>query len=288
MEIIPLWLVLSASAALFWAVGQIFIKKGFDTITPLWTTILSSTVGFFVTVPAALILSGFHINIPAPIILLNILITTATYISFYYVISKGEIALTGTIFGMYPISAIILSAIFLDERLIFLQYFGIILTLTGGVFVALPEKGVPKIIKDYTWVKWGVFGALVAGVGDFLTKVTTNSIGAYSNIFYTSFSFLIFMSLLHLIDKKGRKFPKLSFKTYFPTLIGAVIVAVGAVFFQASFDHGPASLVVPVSSITPAFVAILAVTFLKEKISRKQLAGIIMIVGGIILIGFGG
>lgn len=288
MNFIPLWLVLSLSAAILFGIGQTFVKKGFDEITPLWTSIISSAIGFFISIPAALILSGLHINIPTPLIALNIFITTATYLSFYYVISKGEIALTGTIFGMYPISAIILSVIFLNERLVPLQYFGIVLTLFGGLLVALPERNVPKVVKDYSWVRWGIFGAIIAGIGDFLSKITTNAIGSYSNIFYEAFIFIILLVFLYVLDKKGRKHPRMAFSAYIPTFIGSVIIAMGAVAFQVSFDHGPASLVVPVSSVSPAFVAIFAVTFLKEKITKKQLAGIVSIVSGILLIGFGG
>lgn len=60
----------------------------------------------------------------------------------------------------------------------------------------------------------------------------------------------------------------------------------GLLFLYIAFDKGPASLVSPVASTYPAITAVLAYFYLKEKISRINFFGILMVTLGVVLVGF--
>jgi uncharacterized membrane protein len=59
----------------------------------------------------------------------------------------------------------------------------------------------------------------------------------------------------------------------------------GVLLLYLGLGVGKASLVSPVSASYVALTVVLAVIFLREKISKVQLSGVIMAVLGIILIG---
>lgn len=52
-------------------------------------------------------------------------------------------------------------------------------------------------------------------------------------------------------------------------------------------ENGAASHIVSISSIYPGFVALLAVRFIGERVSVKQITGITIAIFGLILIGMG-
>ncbi len=286
-----LWFLLAFGAALFWAMGHILLKRGFDHVPPLWNNILDKFLSLILWTPVILFLSGFKITIPPPSIAAVIISAAALYHFFFYAISKGQISLTGTIVAGYPLFTILLSYFFLNEKLIPIQYAGIALILIGDVNVALPDKGTgkrrpaPVMGHDYTWVLWGFIGALALGVGDFLTKVSINRIGSYSHIFWLALIGNFVTGCNYLIDKKNRPLPPLLRREGLPTFLGIVVNLIGALFFLMAFDYGKVSLIAPVSSIYPAFMALLAMRFLKERISRKQGIGIAVALLGLVMIG---
>lgn len=282
----PSWLFLSLAAAFFWAIGQVLAKKGFSHISSLWNNIFANGFTLLLWVPAVLFLGNFHIIFPSLPIWGAIFATGLTYMLFFYAIAKGEVSLTGSLWALYPIATIVLSHIFLHEAITLLQFVGIILALLGGVLIALPGKKLPKsIMKDKSWILWGSIGGLLSGAGDFFAKVSSNAIGSYSQIFFLAIVFQVLSFANFLLDKKGRTLPKFSITTFLPTLLATFFAILGTLLFFLAFSYGNISLIAPVSSVYPALTVILAIIFLKEKISKRQAFGIASIVVGIILIG---
>jgi len=282
----PIWLIFSLSTAVVWSVGQILAKKGLSHISPLWNNIFANGFSFILWIPTVLFLSHFRINVPPLQILIAVFLTGLTYMFFFYAIAKGEVSLTASLLALYPIATIVLSNVFLNEKITSYQGMGILLALMGAVFIALPEKRLPVVIlKDKSWIIWGSVTAIISGVGDFLAKLTSNAIGAYSQIFFLAIMLQVLSTGNFLLDKKGRKLPKFSTKTFLPTILGTFFTITGTMLFFLAFKYGPVSLIGPASSVFPAITAILATVFLKEKISKKQMAGIGSIIIGITLIG---
>ena len=61
----------------------------------------------------------------------------------------------------------------------------------------------------------------------------------------------------------------------YAVLIG-VLAGLGGLAFFAAMAHGKASIVGPVTSLFPLLTVILAVTILKERMNRIQVAGIVL------------
>jgi drug/metabolite transporter (DMT)-like permease len=284
-----LWFPLSFCAAVFWAVGHVFLKKGFDHVSPLWNNILDKLVSLLLWIPVVLFLSGFSITPPPPAVVGIIILASGLYLFFFYAISRGQISLTGTIVAGYPLFTVLLSYFFLGEKLTALQYLGIALILTGDIVVALPDGG--KKLKgargEHLWILWGFIGAAALGVGDFLTKVSINRIGAYSHIFWMALISNAVVGCNYLVDRRNRPAPPLFQRRALPSLVGIVINLAGALLFLLAFDYGKVSLIAPVSSTYPALMALFAVKFLHESVSLKQGAGIAVAIIGLVLVGMG-
>lgn len=283
-----IWFPLALGAALLWAVGGILVKKGFAGVTPLWNNILNNLLSLLVWVPAALALNGFRMPLPPWRILLVILGAAAIYQVFYYSLSKGQLALTGTIMAGYPLFTILWTHLFLGERLVSWQYGGVALLLLGGVLIALPRRLAPGAVRDLSWVLWGALGAASLGSGDFLMKLSADRIGPFANIFFLALLNNLTSGVNYLLDRANRKKPRVRSRSFLFSVLGIVVHLLGALAFLSAFGYGPASLVSSVSSVYPALLVLLAVLFLRERISGLQAGGIGAIVTGLAVVGLAG
>jgi len=241
-----------------------------------------------VWLPAALALNGFRMPLPPWRVLLVILGAAVIYQVFYYSMSKGQISLTGTIVAGYPLFTILLTHLFLGERLAGWQYGGVALLLAGGVLIALPRRLAPGTVRDLSWVLWGALGAVSIGTGDFLSKFAVNRIGPYANLFFLAILNNATSGFNYLLDRGNRQAPRIASRSFLYSLLGIVIHLLGALGFLIAFGFGPASLVSSVSSVYPAFLALLAVVFLRESITWRHAGGIGAIVAGLVLVGLAG
>lgn len=254
-----LWLFFALSAAFFWGIGQVLAKKGFDNISPLWNNIFANIIGLFIYLPIIFIGSKFHIGIPSFPILFLILLTASLYMSFFYAIEHGQLALSGTLLATYPIFTVLLSLFFLRETITLLQLGGIVLTLLGATYIMFPENIQKVTFKSHGWILWGIIGAGMQGTGDFFSKVTVSETGVYTQAFWLIVLFQLASLGNYLLDKNGRTLPKFSFKKFFPSLLGTALVVCGTLSMLFAYQYGKASLVAPITSTYPALIAILAV-----------------------------
>ncbi len=281
------WFVLTLSSAFCWGIGQVLIKRGFDHLPPLWYNIINNILSIFVWIIPVLLLTGFRVNIPSIHVILIIFTASSLYHIFFYSIEKGQISLTGTVIAGYPVITLVLSYMFLHERLTPYQYMGIFCILAGSSFVTLPERNTKDSKGDFTWIVWGFSGAVLIGTGDFFSKLSINEIGSFSHMFFLVPVSNTISFFNYLIDRENRKFPKIFHRQFLPSFVGLVIHLFGVFLFYLAFDYGKLSLVVSVSSIYPAFVLLFAVKLLKERITLKQGLGISSITIGLIIVGLG-
>jgi len=279
-----IWLYYTLLTSLFWGIGQVFIKKGLTHISPLFNNILSTVVCLLVFLPFAFI-NGINLNLINPLIVIFILLIAFCYQIYYYALSKGEVSLTGTVMAAYPLVTVVFSRIFLVEKTSLFQKIAIFVVLLGTIVISLPNKKNNIKINSQTWFWWALASVFVVGFGDFLAKVTINDIGPYNYLFLLPIFYLPVNLVLFLIDKKGRQFPQLNLQKFLPTIFGVLILQIGIIFFNLGFAHGSASLVAPLSSSYIVITVVLALIFLKEKVTKVQLSGIILTIIGIILFG---
>ncbi|HXH27188.1 MAG TPA: EamA family transporter [Candidatus Acidoferrum sp.] len=285
----PLWLLFALGAAILWSFGALFSKKGFTNISPLWNNVLANVIGLVLWLPIALAGTHFHIGDATDGSIVLIFITAFCYMSYFYAISKGKLALTGTVLETYPAVTVLLSFLFLHERIAAAQAAGIGVALIGTVLIALPPKSEFADVTDHhVWVLWGLAGAFLEGIGDFFAKVTVNTLGVYTQMFYLVVVFQFATIVNYMFDKKGRALPAFSWRAFLPSIVGisCIVAGTGSLFF--AFQYGPASLVTPVTASSPALIVILAVIFLRERITRRQFMGILCVLSGVLLISLGG
>ena len=273
------WFIPAILAAIIWGVGQAFIKRGLSNVSPFVSNLLSTAFTFIWYVPFAFIVGVDWKTFPG-VLILGFLANLPNYV-FPYVLEKTSVSLSGTVLATYPIYTVILSLLFLGESLTPLHILGIFIVIFGMFIVAKPQDE-----KFYfsTWIVWALIGSVFIGLGDFIGKVALNKYDLGSFILALALGGIPSLVLLRVVDKSPIKLPKFSAK-YRASILGNLIMPVGLIALYTAFSKGPVSLSSPIASTYPVITMIIAYFWLKEKINRNQLIGIVSVTAGIIALG---
>ena len=312
-----IWQIYVSIAIIFWAVGQIFIRKGFKNSGVFDTFFMGGVFGFLVYLPYVF----FHIDELEPnlfVFMFGCFIVFA-YLIYYKALSVGNFSINNTIVSTFPLITILFAQIFLDEPLTLIQWLGVAIISLGVISLSYFEHGgfsFKELRKSH--IKWPLIASIYIGFGDFLTKImegnysgsnafkslintlnnydfsvleyfgsiiNTVSSNTYTHatIFFSlGLSQLVIGFILKMIKNKFR-FNTTVFKMPW-TMSGNLLLSAGTLFFYLALFSGWASLVVPISASHIILAVILARFFLHEKLDKKQYIVILFIVLGNVLV----
>ena len=280
--------ILAALDSLLLGVSNVLLKRSFKDFSPSIAFFIIATLSVVLWAPVGL-LFGVEFNQWVLGIIVGLVSAIFGQALYIYVLEKGEISITATILSSFSIYTIIFSMLFNHERPTSLTIFFIFLTILGTIIVSLPERFNKKEFKNINLILWAVFVAVGIGASDTLTKYYINKTSVGSFLFYVSFA-QFFVSFLYL---KVAKQPLNQFKEIFTrckeynfALLGSLCIALATLFFFLSFNYTLASIASPIAASAPIFTVILAVIFLKDRISLKNILGIVIVLYSVITIGF--
>lgn len=275
-------------AALSAAISFTILKKSFADLPPSIAFLFDACFGLLIWIPFALII-GFNFS-HVPLVLLFALISALLSEAFvFYVLSKGEISITGTIFSSYPIYTILFSLFINQEKLLPWHWFFVILTILGTIIVSWPGKITKEELKKKMIILWGVAGAAAVGLSDSLSKNVIDKTSAEAFLFALAFAQLpVALVYLKLEKQKLSQFKNTikHFSKYQYAIYGSFFNIITVLFLWLAFQDTFASIASPLTATYPGLMIILAYFFLKERIKVKDLLGLIVIIVGVIGISY--
>ena len=209
--------------------------------------------------------------------------TVVEYVFMYKAFNVGKISLISPICAAYPLITVILSILFLGERLTAQQSLAILSIIAGIILVTLDFGELKKSRISYStkglmfaFVSLTASGILFAILG-YLVK----TMGWFMPILLMKF-----LAIAYLFP-----FIKLNHKDLSLGVKGiawiVLLVASLEVFAFLSYGIGAEgflnSIVVPISATYPLITIVLAKIFFKEKVKASQYAGILLVFVGLLL-----
>ncbi|MFZ1721500.1 MAG: DMT family transporter [Microgenomates group bacterium] len=279
-----LGIIFGLTAALFFAFGYITLKKSFDEFPPSVAFLLDALFGLLVWIPVALILGVNSDNFMAilPWAVASAILSEAY---FFYVLSKGEVSITGTILASYPIYTAIFSKFINYEILNTPQVLAILLTIIGTIVVSLDLKLKVIDLKQKEYVFWALSGAIAVGLSDSLSKYAIDNISLQDFLFVLALV-QIPVALAYLkFEKQSLSHLTLltqNFTNYRFGFMGSLLNVLGVLFLWLSFSQTYASIASPLTATYPALMVVLAYFFLKEQIIKKDYLGIGFVILGVV------
>ncbi|MDA1316864.1 MAG: DMT family transporter [bacterium] len=277
-------IIFGLAAAMSFAISFILLKKSFSDFPPSVAFFFAMILGLLLWIPFSFFI-GFDIDHIREVFVYAILSAILSEAFIFYILSKGEISITGTIFASYPIYTILFSVLLLGERLLPMHWIFVIVTIMGTLLASLPKDITRDEIKKKAYIFWALAGATAVGLSDTISKGAIDRTSAAAFLF-TLAIVQIPVSLIYLKLEKETAHHIFTFvknlDKYKFAVMAALFNVIGLIGLWLAFENTYASIASPLTAAYPGIMVILAVIFLKEKPSKIELLGLGLIVIGVI------
>lgn len=268
-----------------WGVGDIFGTLATRRLGSLSTSAWSMAVGVLISVLfIPLIQSTIH-NLTLNILVINMLlglIFLLGLICFNEGLRVGNPSMVGTVAASFAAVSVVLSIIFLKEKININQSFSIALIFLGlilSVYTGFKKskntalKGV--MFALITMITWGIYYAFI--------KIPVESIGWFWPQVIT---LSLFPVVFIFMGAKGERvqIPSLKHAALFLVLINGFLVGGGEFAYNFAISKGYTAIVAPIAGSYPVLFVILASFIFKEKTTLGQKFGILTTLLGIVFL----
>lgn len=221
------------------------------------------------------------------ILVLGSILYTTGYLYFYKAFEIGNVSVISAAINLNTVIAMVLAYIFLGQRLSQTQLPAVIMIIIGITLVSINLNDFKKgSISLLAGVKETVIASAAFGVFWNLSQILSPQIGWISTTFFVKLLALIFLVVLSTFTKNSIKYDK-KYLSFLPTVIlVGILEAIAVASVNFGLTVGDLILINPISSALSVVTISLAVIFLKEKISKIQLVGMVIALSGIILTSF--
>lgn len=262
----------------------IYAKK----VGPFKTLFWSQLAGLFLTLllitvfTISLNISGFILTLLA----IGALLYSAGYLFFMKGFEIGNISIVAAIMNLWAVFTMLFAFIFMGQRLSTLQFFGVLMIILGTILAALNLRDIKKAgFQLSKGVKETVLGAFFFGVFWNISEVISEEIGWLQTTLLVKIGVVLFLILLSFPLKKELHLKQTTTKTKLMIVLMGVIEASVVAIVNFGLTIGDAILITPIASALSIVTIMLAIIFLKDKITKLQGLGIFTAVCGIIVTG---
>ena len=280
-------IVFAVINAVLLGAANVLLKKSFKDFSPSISFFTFSIFALLLWLPLGIIL-GVQFDtwaLGSIVGAVSALFGQAIYI---YVLEKGEISITATILSTFSVYTVLFSILFNHEHTTVLTGIFVVLTILGTIIVSLPEKVKKDELKKVSFILWALFAAICVGASDTFSKYYINKTSVGSFLFFVSLAQVIVSYLYLKFDKQPlNQFKKIynNIGDYSYALWGSLCIAVSTMFLFLAFNYTLASIASPIAASAPIVTVVLALVFLKEKISKKNWIGLLLVFFAIIALG---
>ncbi|HEY5776424.1 MAG TPA: DMT family transporter [Xanthomonadales bacterium] len=284
--------IFSLSSALVWALAVVLFRRSGETLPAFELNLFKNFFGLVLLIPTILVFEGLKLPeytmIELGLVfasgLLGIAVADTWYLKALNMMGASR---TGIVSSLFSPFVILLSAIFLGERLVSWQWIGFLSVMSGVLLVTWRSH---RSVVDTADVKKGVLygvGAvftMAAGVvmvkqilevRSFLWTVELRMVGGGGGM-------LLYILLSSQWQNVKRNFsrPQPWGTVMFASFLGAYFALI---LWLAGYKLIDASVASVLNETNVAFIVFLAWLMLGEKINRRKLIGLGLTLGGVII-----
>ena len=215
------------------------------------------------------------------------IVYSAGYLFFFKGFEKGNVSIIAATMNLWAVFTMLFAFVFMGQRLSATQTIGVFLILSGATLAAIDWNSIKKQgFQLSLGVREAVLGAFFFGVIWNISEIVSEEIGWLLSTLLTKVGIIIFLFIFSFFTNQTIGSMNISAKTKSVILLMGII-EVGAVgLVNYGLTIGDAILITPIASALSIVTILLAVLFLKDKVSKFQGLGIVMAISGIIATAF--
>ncbi len=130
-----------------------------------------------------------------------------------------------------------------------------------------------------SWLVWSIATIALWGVWGLVSKLASEGVDAYTNQLLYTLGLLPLVAIVWRSQRLKADAPgteKFRWGVFWAFLTGTLGGLGNIAFFKAFIAGGKVSIVTPVTALFPVVTVLLAVTFLRERLGKTQMAGLVL------------
>ena len=286
-----MWILMAVLSAFFAGVTSILAKCGIrHTDSDLATALRTIVVLIFSWIMVFVVGSFESIyNISSQSLLFLVLsgfATGASWICYFKALSVGDVNKVVPIDKSSTILTALLAMICLGETSNFL--FKIISTtiLGIGIFLMVEKKQGENVSTQRTWLLYALFSAIFAALTSILAKVGITGVESNLGTAIRTIVVLVMAWGIVFFRKKHKGLSQIKNNELVFILVSGLATGASWLCFYYAIQNGEVSIVVPIDKLSILVSIAFSFFVFKEKLSKKALTGLFLMVIGTLLMTF--
>ena len=280
-----MWILYAFGSALFAGATSILAKIGIEEVDSHLATALRTIVVLVFSWLMVFIL-GSQNQLTAKSIksyvflILSGMATGASWLCYFKALQLGDVNKVVPIDKSSTILTMILAFVFLKEDITIPMISGMIAIGIGTYLMIQKKEEEQKQVKNKIWLIYAVLSAVFASLTSILAKVGIENVESNLGTAIRTIVVLIMAWIIVFLQKKHGQVKNISKKSF--VFIGLSGIATGAswICYYKALHDGLASIVVPIDKLSILVTVAFAYIFLREKLSRSSMVGLILITVG--------
>lgn len=241
----------------------------------------------------SILLLGFlivpSIDVPSGVVFLfpvAALLYSAGYLYFFKGFEVGNMSIIAATMNLWAVFTMLFAFTFMGQRLSATQTVGVFMILAGVTLASLNWSEIQqRRLQLSSGVKEAIAGAFFFGIYWNVSEIIVEQVGWLVSTMLIKLGIVVFMLLFSILSKRGMGLAGTAGKTVFAIFIMGMIEAGAVAVVNYGLTIGDAILITPIASALSIVTIILAIIFLKDKITKPQGLGIATAIIGIVVTG---
>lgn len=277
-----MWILYSLGAAFFSGLTSILCKVSVNEMDSEVSTTIRTIVILFISFMVVVLNKSFYLieNLDFKQVIFLILSGVSTsllWLCYFKALQLGNVSMVTPIDKTSIVLTLILSIVFLNEKITFIKVVSMMLILFGTFLTINREK---KNNKDNFWILYALLTALFTSITTIISKIGLINID--SNLATFIRTIVIFISMVSVIffKRKFYCFKNLNKNSLKYIVLSGVSTTFSWLCYFKALQDNEASVVFTIEKMSLVVSIFLSHFFLKENISKEMMYGIIVIIVG--------
>ena len=271
-----------------WGIYDFFAGVYSKKIGPYKTFFWSQSAGLLFVL---LLIPVFTTTLNIPVLTIILFPIAALFYSVGYLFfmkgfEVGNISIVAAIMNLWAVFTMLIAFVFMGQRLSALQSMGVLMIVSGATLASLNWNEINnRSFQISSGVKETVLGAFFFGVFWNISEVISENVGWLWTTVFVKIEIILFLLLISFFMKREIYLTKTGTKTKLMLVLMGILEAGAVAIVNFGLTIGDAILITPIASALSVVTILMAIVFLKDKVTKLQGLGIITAVSGIIVTG---
>ena len=280
-----MWIVFAVASAVFAGIMSILAKIGIkDVDSNLATALRTVVVALFAWLMVFVVGSQSTLALidtkSIVFLVLSGLATGASWLCYFRALQLGNVNKVVPVDKSSVVLTMLLAFIFLGGGLTALKLIAMVLIGVGTHLMIERKKMDVDDPKSSSWLIYALLAAIFASLTAIFGKIGITGVESNLGTAIRTIVVLVMAWVIVFIQGKQRDIGRIDRRSWIFICLSGLATGLSWLCFYRALQEGPASVVVPIDKLSIVVTIAFSYTVLKEKLNKKPLLGLLMIVIG--------